>query len=309
MENGVYLVTGGSTGLGHEIVRQLVGQGHWVVLTATTDARAQTAAEGFTSEKVVGIALELAEPDCGKRFATELPARMPEGSVLAGIIFNAGIQIVSGRQRNSEGYERTMAVNHLGHLRLMDALLHAPDIDLAPRPRWIFVGSGTHNRKNPAARMFGFKGSQYQSLASWLEGAPLRGNAEKQGLDDYANSKLANIMAAFALGRRFPDWVVTCFDPGLMPGTNLARERPPVMQFLWRHLMPRLAPLLPDTSTPRKSAVTAVRLLLGAEGPAAVGKYINHGGKEGDLAPHAADVSAQDRMLMECERLLGLSFG
>lgn len=49
------------------------------------------------------------------------------------------------------------------------------------------------------------------------------------GRQRYASSKLANIMWAYALHRRLETLkakhiTVVAFDPGLMPGTGLARE-------------------------------------------------------------------------------------
>ncbi|KAF0320822.1 dehydrogenase reductase [Colletotrichum asianum] len=65
----------------------------------------------------------------------------------------------------------------------------------------------------------------------------------------YATSKLCNVLWSYALHRRFasiPDkqWTVVVFDPGMMPGTGLAREAGPVFRFFWRRVLPTLVPLL-----------------------------------------------------------------
>lgn len=44
---------------------------------------------------------------------------------LAGIVCNAGIQIVDGVHSSVDGYEMTFATNHLGHFQL-------PETGLAP---------------------------------------------------------------------------------------------------------------------------------------------------------------------------------
>jgi hypothetical protein len=70
-------------------------------------------------------------------------------------------------------------------------------------------------------------------------------------------------MAMYALNRRLASLsdrkvTVVSFDPGMMPGTGIAREAGPFVRFLWFHLMPRLMPLLrrlvnPNTHTPQES--------------------------------------------------------
>lgn len=54
---------------------------------------------------------------------------------------------------------------------------------------------------------------------------------------------------SYALHRRFAgtpgkQWTVVVFDPGMMPGTGLAREAGPVFRFFWRRVLPTLVPLL-----------------------------------------------------------------
>lgn len=58
--------------------------------------------------------------------------------------------------------------------------------------------------------------------------------------------QLSNVMFTNALVRRTtPEQItVNAFDPGLMPGTGLAREYNPVLRFLWNNVLPRIMPLL-----------------------------------------------------------------
>ena len=58
------------------------------------------------------------------------------------------------------------------------------------------------------------------------------------------------------LARRVPASRLAAFalDPGLMPGTGLARDRGAFVRFAWHALMPLAVPLMPGASTPRRSA-------------------------------------------------------
>jgi hypothetical protein len=45
---------------------------------------------------------------------------------------------------------------------------------------------------------------------------------------------------------------VTAFDPGLMPGSGLARDYPPLQRLAWRYLLPALR-VLPNVNSARTS--------------------------------------------------------
>ena len=59
---------------------------------------------------------------------------------------------------------------------------------------------------------------------------------------------------------------VNAFDPGLMPGTGLAREYSPVMRFMWYRIMPHMIPLmrwlvLKNIHSPSESGAALARLI------------------------------------------------
>lgn len=99
---------------------------------------------------------------------------------------------------------------------------------------------------------------------------------EESGLQRYANSKLANILWTYALDRRLrsssekkeASWTVIASNPGLMPGTGLARDAHPILQFLWLYVLPRLIWLLryafsPNVHTAQHSGFALARLAIG----------------------------------------------
>lgn len=95
----------------------------------------------------------------------------------------------------------------------------------------------------------------------------------------YTTSKLANVLFSYELARRLPPGVtVNAFDPGLMPGTGLAREQPAPLRFVWNHLLPRILPMMrrlisPNIHTPAESGAALARLVLDPVLAKVSGKY------------------------------------
>src|SRR5260370_30102072 len=100
------------------------------------------------------------------------------------------------------------------------------------------------------------------------------GNAGRRA---YTTSKLCNVMFAYELSRRLKaeghnGITVTAFDPGLMPGTGLARDYGPVQKFLWNFVLPALR-FIPGVNGARKSGDDLARLALDPELEGVSGKY------------------------------------
>jgi NAD(P)-dependent dehydrogenase (short-subunit alcohol dehydrogenase family) len=73
-----------------------------------------------------------------------------------------------------------------------------------------------------------------------LGAAAAHDSPTKTGQRRYTASKLANVLFSCELARRLPAGVkVNAFDPGLMPGTGLAREAAAPLRWLWNHVLPR----------------------------------------------------------------------
>jgi hypothetical protein len=71
---------------------------------------------------------------------------------------------------------------------------------------------------------------------------------------------------------------VTAFDPGLMPGTGLAREASSVERLMWKCVMPNIQPLLRvvishNIHTPQESGAALARLAIGEDVKGESGVY------------------------------------
>jgi protochlorophyllide reductase len=67
--------------------------------------------------------------------------------------------------------------------------------------------------------------------------------------DAYATSKLCNLLSMSAIARRTKRFSVFAIDPGLMPGTALARDRNWLERLAWNTIMRAM----PGTSSARRS--------------------------------------------------------
>ncbi len=136
-----YLVTGGYSGIGLETSRALAGAGASVVVAGRDLHRAGEVALELRGDGSPGsepLELDLARGDAVDEAVQNL------GEVaLDGVICNAGVMACPLR-RTDEGWEWQMAVNVLGHVRLVWRLLGA--LHRAERaPRVVFLSSSGHH--------------------------------------------------------------------------------------------------------------------------------------------------------------------
>ncbi|MEV0343146.1 SDR family NAD(P)-dependent oxidoreductase [Nocardia sp. NPDC050713] len=255
------VITGGTSGLGRECARALAADPHWtVVVTGRDPARAAREAAELGAR---GMALDLGSLASVREFADEL--RAAELPPLRGLVCNAGLQFTR-RTYTADGVEATFGVNHLGHL----ALVHALRDDLVAPARIVLVTSGTHDPRR-------FTGMPHPLTASARELAhppAATEAAHRDGRRRYSTSKLANLQTAYELARRLGDQGVTvnAFDPGLMPGTGLARDASRFARTLWDTVAKALV-LLPGVNTPTRSGADLARLMTDPALAATTGRH------------------------------------
>ena len=174
-------MTGGNAGLGLATARVLAERGATVVLACRDVVKAARAADGIRSE-VSGADLQVVRLDFAslasvREAADELRSDYPRLDLL---INNAGVMEVP-YQRTEDGFELTLASNHLGHFALTGLLL---DRLLATSgSRIVTVSSIAHRR---GVMHF----DDLQSEHSYKPG------------DAYGQSKLANLLFTYELQAR-----------------------------------------------------------------------------------------------------------
>jgi len=111
----VALVTGGSSGLGHETARVLSARGAHVILTARDVPKGESVAAGIRAstgnERVEVEELELGSLKSVRAFARRFLARHP---VLHILVNNAGV-MACPPAKTADGFELQFGSNHLGH--------------------------------------------------------------------------------------------------------------------------------------------------------------------------------------------------
>jgi NAD(P)-dependent dehydrogenase (short-subunit alcohol dehydrogenase family) len=178
------LVTGSSDGIGRQTASTLVTDGHRVVLHARNEERAEQARAAVPGAAAViqGDLTSLAET---RQLAEQASAAGPYDVV----IHNAGI---GGGQREpvrtGDGLERIFQVNVLAPY-LLTALIPWP-------ARLVYLTSGLES--GGEVRLDDL---QWEARA-W------------NGMQAYSDSKLLDVMLAFAVARRRPELLSNAVDPG-----------------------------------------------------------------------------------------------
>ena len=269
------LITGGTTGLGYEAALAIAEQRSDALIIIASRSNGDDVAATINKKTRKSNAkycrLDLSNLTSVRQFATDFTkTNYPPISAL---VLNAGLQISSGVTYTSEGLETTFGVNHVGHA----LLLHLLTSHLKEDARIIITSSGTHD---PAQKTM-MPDAKYENaeLMAHPDAASLN---ENDGRQRYSSSKLCNVLWTYALNRHRTEsgkhWTVTAFDPGLMPGTGLARDANAFLRFLWNHVLTRLIPLLrvmlaPNVHTPRQSGQALARLAIGEDVKGVTAKY------------------------------------
>jgi NAD(P)-dependent dehydrogenase (short-subunit alcohol dehydrogenase family) len=262
------VVTGGNAGLGLACARHIARDKGWrVVLACRDEARGREAAAAITAatgnSNVETRALDLASLASVRAFAAG-------GDAVDALVCNAGLQIITGRTTSADGFETTFAVNHLGHFLVAN--------QLAPRlpdgGRIVFVSSNTHDPK----RWTGLPPPRFGDPLALARDDDRDGESPGHaGRRRYTTSKLCNVLCAYEMHRRLGGRVaVNAFDPGLMPGTGLARDYGAAARFAYRFILPVML-LLPNINSVEKSGRRLARLAIDPIYDGISGKYFSRG--------------------------------
>ena len=210
----VAIVTGSNTGLGYETARVLAARGARVVLAVRNLDKGEAAAaqiRGLTPSADVAVqALDLGSLQSVRTAADELKAAYPRVDLL---INNGGV-MYPPKQTTADGFELQFGTNHLGHFALTGLLLET--LLPVPHSRVVVVASVAHD------------------IQARIDFDDLQWERRKYGrVPSYGQSKLANLMFAYALQRKLAArdalTIAVAAHPGVsntelmrhIPGTNL----------------------------------------------------------------------------------------
>ena len=272
------LVTGGSAGIGLHTALGLARAGLCVILGGRDRERTE-AARRLVAERVPGARVDIALADFSslqavRELAADIRARHERIDVL---VNNAGL--ISPRPAfSAEGYELTLAVNHLAPFLLTNLLLDR--LTASAPARIVTVASQAHRGARIDPRMLTWP-------AVWSP------------LSAYGRSKLANILFTRALARRLDPTTVTacCLHPGVI-ATDIGNRAGRIAGLGWRLAKPFL-------SGPDKGAETSIFLATTADPTPFHGAYVI--GTSVTEPDHVAcDDEIGEALWQESARLVGL---
>ncbi len=177
-------ITGSADGLGSMAAQLLVQQGHSVVLHARSAERGKAALASVPGAETVVVG-DLSSIAQMRAVAEQVNAL---GSFDA-VIHNAGVGYREPRRIATEdGLPQVFAVNSLAPY-VLTALIEKPK-------RLVYLSSGLHQSGDPSLRDLTWESRRWG------------------GMQAYADSKLHDVLLAFAVARRWPDVLSNALEPG-----------------------------------------------------------------------------------------------
>jgi NAD(P)-dependent dehydrogenase (short-subunit alcohol dehydrogenase family) len=229
------VLTGASDGIGAAAARQLVANGHRVVLV------------GRSPQKTEALARELGQPfhlaDFAKLEDVRLLAAELDKYERIDVLANNAGGIMGERQITEDGFEKTFQVNHLAPFLLTHLLL---DKLRASNAKVIQTASNAPNT-------FGTDDFTVEDLNNEREYAPQKA---------YGHAKLENVLFTQELDRRHrhDGIAAVAFHPGVVR-SSFASDTTHYMRFIYHTPLKYLI-----TISPEKSAQSLVRLIEGRPG-------------------------------------------
>ena len=176
-------VTGSSDGLGLMAARLLIEQGHNVVLHGRNDRRSRDALAAAAGAEGV-VTGDLSTIDGARTVADQVNNL----GRFDAVIHNAGVGYREGRVEREPGVPSVFAVNVLAPY-ILTALIEKP-------ARLVYLSSGTHHGVRPRMDDLLWTRRAWSSFSA------------------YAESKLCDVLLAFAVARRWNDVKSNALEPG-----------------------------------------------------------------------------------------------
>ncbi|RZL08919.1 MAG: SDR family NAD(P)-dependent oxidoreductase, partial [Hymenobacter sp.] len=182
LQDKIVLVTGATSGIGEVTARELARQGAHVIILARNREKAEKTQRAISAatgnQQVDTVLADLSVLHQVRAVAAELHTKYPRLDVL---VNNAGLMFGAEREVSADGYEMTLATNHLGPFLLTSLLF-----DLL--------------QKSPAARIVNVASMAYRFSKPTLD--DLQSERSYSPMWEYGTTKLWNIMFTQELAQR-----------------------------------------------------------------------------------------------------------
>ncbi len=280
MINKTIFITGASGGIGLQSARGLAGQGANIVMVGRDRERTSQAVEFVKTQtgnqSVSYLLADLSSIQEVRRLAQEFKDKYQTLDVL---LNNAGAFFFS-RKVSVDGYEMTLALNHLNYFLLTDLLLDM--LKAAPSARIVNVASRAHYRGHV----------NFDDLQS--QHGFFNGNRA------YGMSKLMNVLFTYELARRLEGTNVTanCLHPGFV-ASNFAGNNGWIVRTAMR--------LIPGRISEEEGAKCPIFLASSTDVQGASGRYFNYDTKETRSSEESYDQNVAGRLWDVSEKLVAIN--
>lgn len=248
------VITGSAQGLGRSAAETLLDQGHEVVVHARSPERASSLAD-LAARGAAVVVGDLGDDGQTRDVADQVNSL----GRMDAVIHNAGVYLQSRRITTIDGLPQVFAINTLAPY-ILTALIRKPK-------RLVYMSSGLHRSGDTSLKDLTWSERKWNSSGA------------------YADSKLYDVMLAFAVARKWPDVLSNAVDPGWVP-TRMGG---------------------PNATDDLDAGAETQVWLATSEDPAAMvsGEYFHHQKRRAPLAS-ARDDSNQQRLIVECARISGV---
>lgn len=235
------VITGASSGVGLYAAKALSEKGWHVVMACRNVEKAGGAAQsvGMPADSYTIIPLDLASLGSVRLFVQQF--RESRRSLDA-LVCNAAVYfpLLKEPQRSLDGYELSVATNHLGHFLLCNLMLEDLKKSSHPQPRLVILGTVTANPKELGGKIPIPAPPDLGDLEGFEQGfkepiVMINGQEFKSG-KAYKDSKLCNVLTMRELHRRYHDSTGIVFSslyPGCVADTPLFRNHYPLFRTIF----------------------------------------------------------------------------
>jgi protochlorophyllide reductase len=310
------VITGASSGVGLYAAKAMADRNWHVVMACRDLEKTQKAAQsvGMPENSYTIMHIDLASLESVRQFVNNFRA---SGKSLDALVCNAAIYmpLIKEPLRSPEGYELTMATNHLGHFLLCNLMLD----DLkksSSQARLVILGTVTHNPnelggKIPPRPDLG----DLQGFAEGFKAPITMADGKKfEPVKAYKDSKVCNILTMRELHRRYHDSTGIIFSslyPGCVATTALFRNHYPLFQ----KLFPIFQRYITGGFVSEELAGERVAMVVADPEYAKSGVYWSWGNRQKknrqsfvqQVSPQASDDAKAKRMWDLSEGLVGLT--
>lgn len=235
------VITGASSGVGLYAAKALANKGWHVVMACRDLPKTEKVAQevGMPPGSYTIMHIDLASMESVKQFVNTF---RESGKSLDVLLCNAAIYMPLLKEPlwSPEGFELTMATNHLGHFLLCNLMLDDLKHSASADTRLVILGTVTHNPDElggkipPRPDLGNFEGFEqgFKAPVTMADGKKF------EPVKAYKDSKVCNVLTMRELHRRYHESTGIAFSslyPGCVADTPLFRNHYPLFQkiFPW----------------------------------------------------------------------------